>query len=64
MAMLEIIISIHAPRKGSDISGIYSACSGTKISIHAPRKGSDVMQSDCDDNRDISIHAPRKGSDV
>ena len=34
------------------------------ISIHAPRKGSDVMQSDCDDNRDISIHAPRKGSDV
>ena len=34
------MISIHAPREGSDIKGIPIA-SYTGISIHAPREGSD-----------------------
>ena len=35
-----VIISIHAPRKGSD--GLMRPVEvGSEISIHAPRKGSD-----------------------
>ena len=33
-------ISIHAPRKGSDVPSKYTATT-PQISIHAPRKGSD-----------------------
>ena len=57
-------ISIHAPREGSDRSVFASWHGVFFISIHAPREGSDVMQSDCDDKRNISIHAPREGSDL
>ena len=35
-------ISIHAPRKGSDFSGLRLLI-GAEISIHAPRKGSDLL---------------------
>ena len=35
-----VIISIHAPREGSDYFGIAKYFS-FKISIHAPREGSD-----------------------
>ena len=58
-----IIISIHAPRTGSDE---WRPCWGSiiVISIHAPRTGSD---GDCSYKMrlllNISIHAPRTGSD-
>ena len=35
------IISIHAPRVGSDVSLLYVLCAFLSISIHAPRVGSD-----------------------
>ena len=58
------MISIHAPRVGSDIKGCGDfLCFGT-ISIHAPRVGSDDLSLiDTLPDRDISIHAPRVGSD-
>ena len=57
------VISIHAPRTGSDLHGHGWGWAGF-ISIHAPRTGSDE---DFPEKyvilRDISIHAPRTGSD-
>ena len=56
------MISIHAPRRGSDTSRIRAA-PGAFISIHAPRRGSDRQRRASDNKRRISIHAPRMGSD-
>ena len=57
------IISIHAPRTGSDTIHDFvpnAAC----ISIHAPRTGSDMTPPKCCLTAvNISIHAPRTGSD-
>ena len=36
-------ISIHAPRKGSDMRDWSPCASACSISIHAPRKGSDFL---------------------
>ena len=36
-----LMISIHAPREGSDVLAYYGS-SDFDISIHAPREGSDV----------------------
>ena len=56
------IISIHAPRTGSDaIDAVY--CHVGNISIHAPRTGSDNIYTAQGDLDKISIHAPRTGSD-
>ena len=59
------IISIHAPREGSDDDFDDLKCFGTNISIHAPREGSDVAEDlrNCP-GFEISIHAPREGSDL
>ena len=59
-----IIISIHAPREGSDGGRGVGRRRLAAISIHAPREGSD-HQADgkVDVLRHISIHAPREGSD-
>ena len=58
-----IIISIHAPRVGSDIvpQQTVAAC---RISIHAPRVGSDIGAVAGTAVKVISIHAPRVGSDI
>ena len=63
ISVASCIISIHAPREGSD--GRLSSTTGGKdgISIHAPREGSDVFQSGFHTVLPISIHAPREGSD-
>ena len=57
------VISIHAPREGSDSLGpVGRGVAG--ISIHAPREGSDrIMFRKPLFLRIISIHAPREGSD-
>ena len=58
-----MMISIHAPRAGSDLF-VNAALRKGYISIHAPRAGSDLGI--CDRRRRddlISIHAPRAGSD-
>ena len=58
------IISIHAPREGSDDLICLSPLEFFLISIHAPREGSDgnALLRRCVSR--ISIHAPREGSDV
>ena len=57
------IISIHAPRGGSDRITIIQICNKCLISIHAPRGGSDVAKNNLVAAINISIHAPRGGSD-
>ena len=56
-------ISIHAPRKGSDLLLRLSQRHVLDISIHAPLAESDVKVVDGVAVRFISIHAPREGSD-
>ena len=57
------LISIHAPREGSD-QPPHRLFIPQGISIHAPREGSDDVEAAflCG-LTDISIHAPREGSD-
>ena len=57
-----LLISIHAPRTGSDALPVRLA-RRSKISIHAPRTGSDGDTSQPRRLGSISIHAPRTGSD-
>ena len=60
---IDKIISIHAPREGSDIGQRHMQPPGV-ISIHAPREGA-TGQHYTDTGQDqISIHAPREGSDA
>ena len=56
------IISIHAPRAGSD-PGYSPQFACQQISIHAPRAGSDYESNMESWDGRISIHAPRAGSD-
>ena len=57
------VISIHAPREGSDQASL-PPFPQRAISIHAPREGSDLFAALSDRRADISIHAPREGSDL
>ena len=58
-----MVISIHAPRTGSDCR-MPSSTDLIEISIHAPRTGSDTTAASTASSALISIHAPRTGSDV
>ena len=59
------MISIHAPRTGSDKEYLKEYDKSRAISIHAPRTGSDGCASAAGScHPTISIHAPRTGSDV
>ena len=56
------VISIHAPRAGSDHLP-FRSINAYNISIHAPRAGSDFSVNYARARSGISIHAPRAGSD-
>ena len=58
-----LLISIHAPRVGSDALGQRGKVVPGGISIHAPRVGSDGVWKPVFQLGYISIHAPRVGSD-
>ncbi len=61
---LRFLISIHAPRTGSDVR-VAGNEQVVTISIHAPRTGSDDADAVLLEKRlGISIHAPRTGSDI
>ena len=62
LVILTMLISIHAPRGGSDVKS-PDARLQDPISIHAPRGGSDPYFIPTGVARLISIHAPRGGSD-
>ena len=57
------VISIHAPREGSDSISQIAPRPHSRISIHAPREGSDSLSPVALRPPGISIHAPREGSD-
>ena len=57
-----IVISIHAPREGGDVSG-GTVINTNTISIHAPREGGDDDPFGIVNIVVISIHAPREGGD-
>ena len=57
------VISIHAPRAGSDWLCRCPFHNNSGISIHAPRAGSDEIVGLIVTVGMISIHAPRAGSD-
>ena len=60
---IALLISIHAPRTGSDFTPMQLDAR-PHISIHAPRTGSDAVTREIIAKRkEISIHAPRTGSD-
>ena len=62
--LLDINISIHAPRVGCDSIILESSESKCRISIHAPRVGCDGIGGGHGSGLlDISIHAPRVGCD-
>ena len=62
--VLHELISIHAPRVGSDRHHLHRYAVRC-ISIHAPRVGSDTKgNARKSDRLSISIHAPRVGSDA
>ena len=58
------LISIHAPRTGSDRPAPHYRTTCVEISIHAPRTGSDTPRNTRGFRLMISIHAPRTGSDI
>ena len=58
----KIMISIHAPRVGSDNASGCGAGAGADFNPRSPR-GSDNETVNFWQNIDISIHAPRVGSD-
>ena len=61
----EVLISIHAPREGSDDVFPSRVRVVKRISIHAPREGSDEqLTGGVETLFKISIHAPREGSDA
>ena len=62
-ADVEPVISIHAPREGSDNDLTEIQKQQALISIHAPREGSDQWHLSRCHSFPISIHAPREGSD-
>ena len=64
-ALADILISIHAPREGSDMDQRGAIVETFQISIHAPREGSDHRPPPPRSIPSaISIHAPREGSDL
>ena len=64
VAISSRVISIHAPREGSDPPFRAGRLGGPRISIHAPREGSDIREGMLTLEANlISIHAPREGSD-
>ena len=60
--LVQIVISIHAPREGGDETTVYKGQENT-ISIHAPREGGDHYLFRYPWMIHISIHAPREGGD-
>ena len=63
MKIYDLVISIHAPREGSDPE-MVAGSRNRVISIHAPREGSDGFHRGVQRLVIlISIHAPREGSD-
>ena len=61
--LTETMISIHAPREGSDRRRPWPFARAPEISIHAPREGSDAFQGGTADAGDIFLSTlPARGA--
>ena len=60
---LDKIISIHAPRVGSDIGRLDQALNGQNFNPRSPCGERPVKVAERYTQANISIHAPRVGSD-
>ena len=58
------VISIHAPREGSDVSFIVPGSSTLQFQSTLPVRGATGGVYDAIQSVEISIHAPREGSDL
>jgi len=58
------MISIHAPRKGSDMQGYQCGACISDFNPRSPQRERLVLDEYHLHETTISIHAPRKGSDV
>ena len=58
-----IVISIHAPRTGSDASGSFAAVCALRFQSTLPARGATLLIGAGEFRLSISIHAPRTGSD-
>ena len=58
------MISIHAPREGSDKFGFYFVFAVIPFQSTLPVRGATLAVLYSNNRRKISIHAPREGSDV
>ena len=62
--LYQLVISIHAPREGSDAGRNYNAGPGLEFLSTLPVRGATHGKRIVNSVLDISIHAPREGSDV
>ena len=61
---MPLLVSIHAPREGYDISS-FATIKAHRVSIHAPREGCDIQSlQHMVSLLEVSIHAPREGCDI
>ena len=58
------LISIHAPRAGSDVPRGCCVTIAIKFQSTLPVRGATGDEDLCPDCKNISIHAPRAGSDL
>ena len=58
-----MLVSIHAPRVGSDVYNRNDAASGTEFQSTPPVWGATRFAQNLNLNPTVSIHAPRVGSD-
>ena len=59
----DVIVSIHAPREGSDIKRGSRGMILHVFQSTLPAKGATGVALACRQLTDVSIHAPREGSD-
>ena len=61
---IEIIISIHAPREGSDMAFSFIRLRLDEFLSTLPARGATLSTVAKTGQKNISIHAPREGSDL
>jgi len=58
-----LLISIHSPHAGRDITGLAELFADQEISIHSPHAGRDEIKTLQPNGEPISIHSPHAGRD-
>ena len=64
LSLCDLLISIHAPREGSDLPREAGDKDDAQFQSTLPARGATYIKRLFIDRRFISIHAPREGSDL